>query len=116
MNESTYNLAYQLNESLQNNEKVKELNRLEKELNDSYEVYLLSAKKDEALELYSKLKDVYKEDHVEVKAALNKLAEAKSALQNHSLVKKYLSIYNEVRNLYMEIDHILFSDFKEKSC
>ena len=45
-----------------------------------------------------------------------KLKEAKEALNNHPLVKSYLSIYNEVKHLYMEVDDILFSEFKGKAC
>lgn len=116
MNEKIYDLSSRLNESLLNDPRVKELNKLESELNNSYEVYLLSQKKDEALEMYTKLKDVYPDEHPEVKEALRKLVEAKKNLNEHPLVKSYLSIYNEVRDLYMEIDNILFSDFKEKHC
>ena len=116
MNERIFDLANRLNNSLLNNPKVKELAKLEEELNNSYEVYQLSQKKDEALELYSKLKEIYPDDHLEVKAALLRLKEAKEALNNHPLVKSYLSIYNEVKYLYMEVDDILFSEFKGKAC
>ena len=116
MNARIFDLSTRLNESLVNNPKVKELNKLEEELNNSYEVYLLSQKKDEALELYSKLKEIYPDDNAEVKAVLIRLKEAKEALNNHPLVKSYLSIYNEVKYLYMEIDDILFSEFKERGC
>lgn len=116
MNEKIYNLSLELNKSLLNDPKVKELNRLEEELNNSYEVYLLSQKKDECLEMYNKLKDIYPDDHKEVKDALKRLVEAKKNLNEHPLVKSYLSIYNEVRDLYMEIDKILFSDFKSRNC
>ena len=116
MNERIFDLSTRLNESLTNNPKVQELNKLEEELNNSYEVYLLSQKKDEALELYSKLKNVYPDDNIEVKEALKRLKEAKEKLNNHPLVKSYLSIYNEVKYLYMEVDNILFSEFKERGC
>ena len=116
MNARIFDLSTRLNESLVNNPKVKELNKLEEEWNNSYEVYLLSQKKDEALELYSKLKEIYPDDNAEVKAVLIRLKEAKEALNNHPLVKSYLSIYNEVKYLYMEIDDILFSEFKERGC
>ena len=116
MNEQVFNLASELNSSLNEDERVVKLNALEQELNNSYEVYLLSQKKDECLDLYTKLKDIYPEDHIEVKNALIKLKEAKENLSNHPIVKSYLSIYNEVRDLYMEIDDILFSDFKGRKC
>lgn len=116
MNEKIFDLASKVNESLRNDPRVIRLNELEEELNNSYEVYSLSQKKDEALELYNKLKGVYPDEHIEVKNALKKLKEAKELLNNHPLVKSYLSIYNEVRDLYMEIDSILFSDFKGRHC
>lgn len=116
MTEKIFDLASQLNESLKNNPKVLQLNKLEEELNNSYEVYLLSQKKDESVELYNQLKSVYPDEHSEVKNALKQLKEAKENLSNHPLVKSYLSIYNEVRDLYMEVDSILFADFKGRKC
>ena len=116
MNEKIFDLSNKLNESLRNNPKVIELNRLEEELNNSYEVYLLSQKKDECLENYNNLNGLYSDGNLEVRNALLKLKEAKEKLNNHPLVKSYLSIYNEVKYLYMEIDNILFSDFKGRGC
>ena len=55
------------------------------------------------------MKDIYPDSHIEVINALKNLKEAKENLANHPLVKSYLSIYNEVRDLYMEVDDILFS-------
>ena len=52
MNEKIYSLSKSINEELNNKEEVKLLNKLEKELDNSYEVYVLSNKKDEALEIY----------------------------------------------------------------
>lgn len=116
MNEKIFDLASKLSNSLENNPKVKELNILEKELNNSYEVYLLSQKKDRCLEVYTRLKEAYGEDNKEVVEVLKKLKASKEELSNHHLVKKYLSIYNEIRDLYMEVDHILYSDFKGSKC
>lgn len=116
MNERIIDLASRLNKSLLDNPKVIELNKLEEELNNSYEVYLLSQKKDECLQIYTQIKDIYPENHLEVVNALKSLKEAKENLSNHPLVKSYLSIYNEVRGLYMEVDDILFSSFKRRRC
>ncbi len=116
MDEKIYNLASSLSESLNNEPDVILLNKLEKELNDSYEVYSLSNKKDECLETYTRLKDAYGDDHPEVIEALKALKTAKENLNNHPIVKKYLEVYSRVRNLYMEIDNILFGDFKRGSC
>ena len=38
----------------------------------------------------------------------------KEALDNHPLVRKYLKAYQEVRDLYFEINDILFSNLSLK--
>ena len=116
MDEKIFNLATSLNDELNKDPRVIKLNELEKELNDSYDVYLLSNKKDEALESYERLKNIYSDDNEQVKEALLKLKDAKEKLNNFPLVKEYLSQYALVRDLYLEIDNILFSDFKKGKC
>ena len=116
MDEKIYQLANSLNQEINNNPEVIRLNELEKALNDSYDVYLLSNKKDEALEEYSRLKEIYSEDDERVKSALLKVKDAKEKLNNFPLVKEYLTQYAIVRDMYLEIDNILFSDFKKGKC
>ena len=116
MDDKIYSLAKSLNEELNNDPRVKKLNELEKALNDSYDVYTLSRIKDDALEEYSRLKDIYPEDSEELKASLLKLKDAKEKLSNFPLVKEYLSQYALVRDLYLEVDNILFSDFRKGKC
>lgn len=116
MDEKIYNLAKSLNESLNDKEEVKRLNELEKELNDSYEVFKLSYEKDETLNTYSRLKEIYGEDDPRVIGALKEAKEAKEKLSNFPLVKEYLAQYSKVRDLYMEIDNILFSDLRKGKC
>ena len=112
MEERIYFLAKEINESLSSNPLVKELNKLEKELNDSFEVYNLSNKKDEELEKYLSNKDRYGEEDIKTIESLKRLKEAKENLNNHPLVKSYLSVYSKVRDLYMEIDDIVLGDYK----
>lgn len=117
MDEHIYNLVYKLHESLVNNEAVISLNALEKRLNDSFEVYNLSNEKDTCLEEYLRLKDSLGEKDKKTILSLKKLQEAKEKLNNFPLVKEYLTSYTKVRDLYMEVDNILFSDFrKDKKC
>ena len=116
MDEKIYFLAKSLNEELNKDPRVAKLNELEKALNDSYDVYVLSNKKDEALEEYSRLKEIYSEDSEELKVSLLKLKDAKEKLNNFPLVKEYLSQYALVRDLYMEVDNILFSEYKKGNC
>ena len=116
MDSKIYLLANSLNEELNKDPRVKRLNELEKELNDSYDVYLLSKKKDETLEEYSRLKDIFGENDPKVIEALKATKEAKEKLNNFPLVKEYLSQYSLVRDLYMEVDNILFSDIRKGKC
>ena len=116
MDSKIYTLAKSLNEEINNDPRVIKLNELEKALNDSYEVYTLSNKKDEALEEYTRLKEIYSDDSEELKASLLKLKEAKEKLNNFPLVKEYLTQYSLVRDLYLEVDNILFSEFRKGKC
>ena len=116
MDEKIYNLAKSFNEEINNVPRVIKLNELEKALNDSYDVYILSNKKDEALEEYSRLKEIYPEDSEELKTSLLKLKDAKEKLNNFPLVKEYLAQYALVRDLYLEVDNILFSEFRKGKC
>ena len=116
MDDKIYNLASSLNESLNNRPEVIKLNELEKQLNDSYDVYILSKKKDVTLDEYSRLKDIYGESDPKVIDALKAVKEAKEKLDNFPLVKEYLSQYSLVRDLYLEVDNILFSDIRKGKC
>ena len=111
MDDKVYFLAKEINEELLKNPDVLLLNELDKELNDSYEVYLLSNKKDEVLEKYISLKEIYSEDDHQVVAARLEVKKAKEELNNHLLVKRYLEVYSRVRDLYLEINKILLDDF-----
>ncbi len=116
MDERIYSLTLKLKDSLEQLKINQELDKLDKELNDSYEVYLLSNKKDDALNNYNTLKDALGESHVDTLKALKELKTAKENLNNHPLVKQYLELYSKVRDIYLEIDHILFSDIFKRSC
>lgn len=112
MNEKIYSLSKSINEELNDKEEIKFLNKLEKELDNSYEVYVLSNKKDDALEKYISNKDLYGDDSDITKESLKELKKAKENLNNHPLVKQYLEVYSKVRDLYLQINNILLNDFK----
>ena len=116
MDSKIYNLAQNLNESINSRPEVIRLNELEKELNESYEVYSLSQEKDNALDKYSRLKEIYGEDDSRTLDALKEAKEAKEKLNNFPLVKEYLEQYRLVRDLYLEIDNIFFSDLRKGKC
>lgn len=116
MEEKVYSLAYEINEELNKSEDVKRLNELDKKLNDSFEVYTLSNKKDDALEKYLSNKDLYGEDNKITINSLKELQTAKEELNNHPLVKEYLEVYSRVRDIYLQINNILLDDFKGGKC
>ena len=111
-----YTKTSDLKEKLNNDPRVVLLNKLEKEMNENEEVMALAYKKDMACLKYSDALNHFSKDSEEVKEALKELHEAKKNLDNHPLVKEYLKAYVEVRDLYNEINEILFSDFTPNLC
>ncbi len=112
MDIKVFELANRLNEELNNNPDVILLNELDKKLNDSFEVYTLSNRKDEALERYLSNKEMYGEESELTIASLKELSKIKKELNTNPLVKEYLKQYSIVRDLYMQINDIILSDFK----
>ena len=116
MDEKVYFLAKEISEELSKDERVILLNKLDKELNDSIEVYHLSNLKDEALEKYAYNKELYGDESEITKKSLLELQKAKIELNNHPLVKEYLKAYSEVRNLNIQINNILLEEYKGGEC
>ena len=105
-----YNLASELKEMLDNDERIIRLNTLEKELNNNEEVMALSYQKDVAVSSYSDALNHYAQNSEELKKYQHDLHLKKEALDNHPLVRSYLKAYSEVRDLYFQINEILFKD------
>ena len=116
MNEEIYQKAETLKEMLENDPRIIRLNEAEKRMDESEEVMALAYKKDMAAVKYSDTLNHFKEDSKEAQNALKELHEAKYNLDSHPLVKDYLKAYKEVRELYDEINQILFSSFKVDLC
>ena len=105
-----YNLASELKEMLDNDERIIRLNKLEKELNNNEEVMALSYQKDVAVSAYSDALNHYAQDSEVLKKIQHDLHLKKEALDNHPLVREYLKAYSEVRDLYFQVNEILFKD------
>ena len=112
MNEKIYNLAKELNEVMNNDPRFIRLNELEKKLENDDEVIALAYQKDLASTSYSDILKIYPEDSKEAKASREKLIEAKTKLESHPLVKEYNKVYVEIRMLLLEVNNILFKDFR----
>ena len=105
-----YLLAGELKDLLDNDERIIRLNKLENELNNNEEVMALSYQKDLAVSAYSDALNHFANDSEEIKQYQHELFLKKEALDNHPLVKEYLKAYSEVRDLYFQINEILFND------
>ena len=105
-----YLLAGELKDLLDNDERLIRLNKLENELNNNEEVMALSYQKDLAVSSYSDALNHFANNSEEMKKYQHELFLKKEALDNHPLVKNYLKAYSEVRDLYFQINEILFND------
>ena len=105
-----YLLAGELKDLLDNDERIIRLNKLENELNNNEEVMALSYQKDLAVSSYSDALNHFANNSEEMKKYQHELFLKKEALDNHPLVKEYLKAYSEVRDLYFQINEILFND------
>lgn len=104
-----YSLSYELKDLLTNDPRIIRLNELEKKMNASEEVMALAYQKDVSATEYSDALNHFAKDSEEVKKAQHNLHTKKEALDNHPLVRDYLKAYSEVRDLYFELNDILFS-------
>ena len=105
-----YSLSYELKDLLVNDLRVIRLNELEKKMNENEEVMALAYQKDIAVTEYSDALNHFAKDSDKVKKAQHNLHIKKEALDNHPLVRDYLKAYSEVRDLYFELNDILFSN------
>lgn len=116
MEKDIYSLAASLKESLKNDPRILKLEKLEKEMDNDKSVMALAYAKDVASSEYSDILNHFAEDSETARKYQKKLYEAKKALDEHPLVKEYLSAYKEVRELYSQINNILFDDLSIDLC
>ena len=109
-----YETAYELKDLLSQDERIKRLNELEQKMNNDNEVIALAYQKDLAVSHYSDTLNHFSEDSEEVKIAQKELYEKKLALDTHPLVREYLDAYKEVRDLYIQMNALLFDGLNLK--
>ena len=114
MSKDIYNLAYELKELLASDERIILLNSLEEKMNNSDEVIALAYQKDMACLKYSDALNHFSKDSDEIKAIQKELHEKKLALDTNEVVRNYLKAYSAVRDLYIEMNDILFSGLNTK--
>ena len=114
MAKDIYEAAYELKDLLSKDERIKRLNELEQIMNNDDEVIALAYQKDLAVSNYSDALNHFPEDSEEVKKAQRELYEKKLALDTHPLVRQYLDAYKEVRDLYIQMNALLFDGLNLK--
>ena len=116
MTDELYLKVNHIKELLDKDPRVIRLNELEKQMDKNEEVMVLAYRKDNASTVYGDTLNHFGEDSPLTEKALKDLHEAKLALDNHPLVKEYLEAYKKVRELYDEINAILFANFSANLC
>ena len=116
MDKSIIEKAYELKKLLKEDERVKKLDLLEKEMNNNDEVILLAYKKDLAADKYAEMVRLFKDGSEEANNARKELSLAKANLDKHPVVIAYTKAYQEVRKLYEDINAELFSDLNPSLC
>ena len=114
MAKDIYETAYELKDLLSQDERIKRLNELEQKMNNDNEVIALAYQKDLAVSHYSDTLNHFPEGSEEVKKAQKELYEKKLALDTHPLVREYLDAYKEVRDLYIQMNALLFDGLNLK--
>ena len=112
--EKIYILCDKLSEELKNDKRVIDLTNKEKLMEENEEAMKLSYNKDIKESLYNDALRHYSKDSKEVKKAQKELFLAKKELESLPVVKDYLKAYKKVRELYGEINSILFSSLDNK--
>jgi hypothetical protein len=112
MEEKTERALVGLEAALKEDPRILQLNALEAKLQKDEDVHTLSLAKDAAESAYNDWIAHHDEAMAESKALQKKLYEAKLALDSNPLVQEYNAAYIVVRDLYMQIDDLLFHDFR----
>ena len=111
MNEKLLEKTLKLKEEIDSLPEVKELDRLEKLLNENEEVMRLCYKKDMCLTKYEDAVRYFGERSNEANEAQKSLYQAKLALDTNEFVKQYSEQYKKVKKIYDKINEEIFNPF-----
>lgn len=105
----------ELKKVLDNDPRIIRLNELEKKLYDDSHLLELVKKKDDLEREYNSLLSYKEKDSPEAKAVETALYEAKLEMDSYPLAKEYSEAFIEIRDIYMQIDDILFGQYRVKT-
>ena len=103
--------AYALKETIEHDPRVLELERLNAELNQHQELYLLTDRFHALQEDYQRLWELYGDDHPQLLTVQKHLHQLKLQIDQHALVREYLRAYAHVRQLYQSLQMQIFQPF-----
>lgn len=104
-----------LRSALEKDERIIRLNELEKKLYDDPSLLELVKKKDDLEREYNSVLSYKDRDSEEAMKIGKALHEAKMELDSYPLAKEYSEAYIVVRDLYMQIDDIIFGPYRKKT-
>jgi cell fate (sporulation/competence/biofilm development) regulator YmcA (YheA/YmcA/DUF963 family) len=104
-----------LKSAIENDERIIRLNELEKKLYDDPSLLELVKKKDDLEREYNTVLSYKDKDSDEAKRVGKALHDAKMELDTYPLAKEYSEAYIAVRDLYMQIDDIIFGPYRKKT-
>ena len=111
MNQNLLEKATSLKVEISALPEVKELERLNKFLNENEEVMKLAYRKDVAATKYEDALRFFGDNSNEALEARKVLYQAKLALDENELVKQYNEAYKKVRKIYDKINEEIFNPF-----
>ena len=111
MNQNLFEKASKLKEEIEASDEVKELERLNKLLNEDEEVMKLCYRKDVSATKYEDAIRYFGENFKEAEEAQKALYQAKLEFDNNDLVKAYNEQYKKVRKIYDKINEEIFNPF-----
>ena len=111
MNQNVLEKSYELKSAIDSSPEVKELERLNKLLNENEEVMRLAYRKDVCTTKYEDAVRYFGQNSDEARNAQKDLYQAKLELDNNELVKAYNNQYKIVRKIYDKINEELFNPF-----
>ncbi len=115
MNDKAIRELETLKKAMDNDPRIVRLNELESVLSGDKEVQSFSLILKEKEENYSSLLSLYGEKDQKTIEARRSLYEAKKALDSLPSVMNYNEAFIAVRDLYMQIDDIVFSSYRRKT-
>lgn len=115
MEEEIFESLSQLRDALNNDERIKKLNELEEKMYQNEEIIALAKRKNALEDEYGLVLSYTDINSDEAKKIQKALYEAKLQLDSQPLVKEYNESFIKIRDLYMQIDDIIFGPFREKT-